>query len=209
MRVVPISQFATIGFCKRQLYINTVMRIKLKQKAMLQGQQHHNRFSKIKVPEAQSFEGRCLRFPYESLLTTFIYKGYMLVGKPDWVSKYGDILVVEEEKFVTTPRGIMRDSWELQLLAYCHGLKNGKTVFEYGDMRREISFPESELYYSAIERHQSTGEIAYIHKPRKFKFSLLERWLDEFVNVVNGDNPPEVQESAKCKSCAYRKICYL
>lgn len=209
MRVVPISQFATLGFCKRQLYMSFVMGIKPRKKVMLQGEQHHAKLSRIKIPKEQVFEESCVRFPYESLLTTFIYRGYMLVGKPDWVARYGNTLVVEEEKFVSTPKGVMRDSWELQLLAYCHGLKNGKTVFEYGDMRRELSFSEAEVYYCVVERSLSNGEIVYMHEPRRFEFGLLERWLEEFVNVVKGENPPEVEESRKCRFCAYQKICYF
>jgi len=200
MRVVPISTLASLAYCRRQVYLTLVKGVKPRRREIFRGVEQHNiskegeaRIEPEVVIDAASEPDSTLAFPFESLFTSFIYKGFLFVGKPDKVIKRGRKVYVEEEKYVRRSYGRLFDNWKLQLLAYCHSLARGKTIFQYGNFRRRLDFSGDEFFYYVVERNIETREVLCVHEPRSYAFEELEGKLEDFVSMVKSSKAPEVE----------------
>lgn len=216
MRIVPISKFASMAYCRRQIYLTLIKGIKPVRREIFHGIEQHNlsgkRDAKISphtIINKASEPSSSLKFPFESLLTSFIYDSFLFIGKPDRVIKKGSQIYVEEEKYVKHSYGIFFESWKLQLLAYCHSLSEGETVFEYGNLRERIDFPEDEFLYYVTERDLETGETIRVYEPKKYNFEELEGSLRDFTAIMRSDTPPEVSNTSRCTNCSLSRACYL
>jgi len=212
---VPISAFASLGYCERQVYLSLVRGLRITTQAMRRGRVQHRISELTEEPRLRRMPGlmqrmrqheSVLQLPRESVGVGFKYGGYSFAGRIDLlIKRRGEILVVDE-KFVRRSHGRMMPGYRYQLSAYCHALRYGYATYRGGGGRQWLGrFPGCRLSYMVIERHRESR-----HRLSVLQESYAEEQfmpvLRRMVEILSGEEP-KPEYSSKCRYCRFREVC--
>jgi|GEM_PF-2101079 CRISPR/Cas system-associated exonuclease Cas4 (RecB family) len=222
-RIIPISAFASLGYCERYFYMTQVLGVKpAPTRAMRAGARQHSlsrkldeakRFGREEIPalkERLRDAASVLVLPREALRVAFAHDGYFFRGQVDKLVKRGSEALVLEEKFVFRSYGKLRKSHEYQLSGYCHALKAGLAGYAFGKATCWLGkgmFSHLEVKYMVIERHRLTREVLFASQPKSYSAKTFLPILERAVGILNGEVHPAPGREAKCERCSLAQAC--
>lgn len=222
--IIPISQFATMGYCEYLPVLIFLKRAKPVRRRLEVGRRQHQRSQEEdsrncrEVRPERLLKGllsrdSCIEMPSEGIRVGFGHRGYFFLGQPDKVTKRGEKIVVTDEKFVRRSYGRIFKDREYQLSAYCHGLKSGSVGYALGSKTLWLGkglLKDYQFFYRIVERDRLTREILYESMLIPFgdRFNEL---LQRFTDIIGGRYKKETlinRNPGKCKACSFRLACY-
>ncbi len=213
--MVPISAFASLGYCERQVYLSLVRGIRATTRAMRAGAVHHRISELTEEPRLRRLPGlrhwmrqrdSVLQLPRESVFVRFRHAGYTFTGRIDLLIKRRNELLVVDEKFVRRSYARMMPSYRYQLSGYCHALRYGCATYRWEEGRENLGrFPGCRLSYMVVERHRGSRRRIGVMQESYLERRFLPA-LRRMVEILDGDIP-EAVNSRRCTFCRFREVC--